>query len=268
MLTNSEVLFDHQHTCRLIATLRHSPRQLPPHTAHQDQNILDRKADFSALSPKVFIEDDLVKDDWKDADAPVTIRHGQLLCGVIKKSHAGSAAGGIIDVICREVSYTASMQFMGDAQRLSNEFLLQRGHHVGISDVMLSPEGQVRVTERLTKMTQLCEDIQREATSETLIESEQAILRMLNKTLLQTGGIVHEHMNESNAIRRMVTAGSKGSFINLSQICAALGQQSLEGRRIIAEKGTRTLPCISPDDTGLLSRGMVQNSFALGLSPP
>ena len=85
--------------------------------------------------------------------------------------------------------------------------------------------------------------------------------------LLQTGGIVNEHMSEDNAIRRMVSAGSKGSFINLSQICACLGQQSLEGGRIVAEKGFRTLPYFANHCFSLASRGMVFNSFALGLSP-
>jgi len=98
--------------------------------------------------------------------------------------------------------------------------------------------------------------------------AERAILGLLSKMLLQTGGIVNEHMSERNSIRRMVTAGSKGSFINLSQICAALGQQSLEGSRIVAEKGHRTLPCFALNDTSLASHGMVQNSFALGLTPP
>ena len=90
---------------------------------------------------------------------------------------------------------------------------------------------------------------------------------LLSKTLQQTEGIVHEHMSERNAIRRMVTAGSRAAS-SLSQICAALGQQSLEGKRIMPEKGTRTLPCFAHDDVSLAGRGMVYNSFALGLSPP
>ena len=151
----------------------------------------------------------------------------------------------------REHGGVACMRFMGDAQRLTHAFLLQRGHHVGIDDVMLSREGHARVAERLDKATRLCEEIQREACdapADVAQAAEGAVMRLLSKTLLQTGGIVHEHMSEANAIRRMVTAGSKGSFINLSQICAALGQQSLEGGRIVAEKGTRTLPCFAHGD--------------------
>ena len=153
---------------------------------------------------------------------------------------------------------------------MTHAFLLQRDHHVGVKDVMLSAEGQEQVRERLSKASHLCEEIQREvvhAPAEKAMKAERAILRILSKSLMQTGGIVNECLDESNAIRRMVTAGSKGSAINLSQICAALGQQSLEGKRIVADKGDRTLPCFAPNDLSLASRGMVLNPFALGLSP-
>ena len=92
---------------------------------------------------------------------------------------------------------------------------------MGIDDVVLSSEGHARVNERITKATRLCEEIQREvagASEEEIQEAEGAIIGLLSKTLLQTGGIVNTHMGRRNAIRRMVTTGSKGSFINISQI--------------------------------------------------
>ncbi|NDC43373.1 MAG: hypothetical protein EBZ77_17795, partial [Chitinophagia bacterium] len=209
-------------------------------------------------------------ESWRNSVLPVIVRGGQLVCGTLAKAHVGTAAGGIVDVLCREFGGVACMRFMADVQRLTHAFLLQRGHHVGIDDVMLSDEGQRRVSERLTKAARLCDEIQREvidAPADVVLTAERAVLRLLSKMLLQTGGIVNECMSEDNAIRRMVSAGSKGSFINLSQICASLGQQSLEGGRIVAEKGSRTLPFFAHTDSGLASRGMVFNSFALGLAP-
>ena len=73
---------------------------------------------------------------------------------------------------------------------------------------------------------------------------ESTIVRILSKTLMQTGGIVDESLYSDNAIRSMVTAGSKGNPINLSQICGLVGQQSIEGRRVFAEKGGRTPPML------------------------
>ena len=200
------------------------------------------------------------------------MRAGALLCGTLRKAQLGSSAGGIVDVLCREWGGDGCLRFIADAQRVANAYLLQRGHAVGMHDAVLSAAGQAKVDERLGKATRLCEEIQREAMAadapaSLAREAEGAILRLLSKTLMQAGSIVQAELPESNAIRRMVTAGSKGSAINLSQICATLGQQSLEGGRIVAEKGDRTLPCFAPNDASLASRGMVHNSFALGLAP-
>lgn len=284
LMTQSGVLLDHAHVCRIVGHIRHAPRRLPPPAVRLHlrdgtrRSLWTGRQIFSLILPEtLYVETDAMlrdidptsSDAW--TDPPVTVRGGKLLTGVLKKAHVGTGAGGIVDTICRDMDGVTCMRFMGDAQRITHEFLLQRGHHVGIHDVMLSPEGHTRVMERLETATTLCEEIQREIVHGTPSERQQgedAIMRLLSKTLLQTGGIVNEHMNVTNSIRRMVTAGSKGSFINLSQICAALGQQSLEGGRIVAEKGTRTLPCFAHNDLSLASRGMVQNSFSLGLSPP
>jgi DNA-directed RNA polymerase II subunit RPB1 len=284
LMTQTGVFLDHAHACRMIGHIRHAPRRLPPpavriyDSAGTKRVLWTGRQIFSLILPHgLYVENDAMLDDvdptspdaW--VDPPVTVLNGELVLGVLRKAHVGTGAGGIVDTICRDMDGVACMRFMGDAQRITHEFLLQRGHHVGIHDVMLSPEGHTRVTERLEKATTLCEEIQREivhGTPDERTQGEAAIMRLLSKTLLQTGGIVNEHMDITNSIRRMVTAGSKGSFINLSQICAALGQQSLEGGRIVAEKGMRTLPFFAHNDLSLASRGMVQNSFSLGLSPP
>lgn len=284
LMTQNSVLLDHSHACRIIGHIRHAPRRLPPpavciydENGNRHVKWTGRQIFSLILPSSLFVENDAMLTDMDAAsseawlDPPVTVRNGELVTGVLRKAHVGTGAGGIVDTICREMDGVMCMRFMGDAQRITHEFLLQRGHHVGIHDVMLRHDGHVQVMERLEKATILCEEIQRAIVHSTPHERQQgedAIMRLLSKTLLQTGGIVNEHMDSTNSIRRMVTAGSKGSFINLSQICAALGQQSLEGGRIVAEKGTRTLPCFAHNDLSLASRGMVQNSFSLGLSPP
>ena len=88
-----------------------------------------------------------------DCKLPVVVREGQMVCGVVCKAHVGTSAGGIVDVLCRDYGGgVACMRFMGDVQRLTHAFLLQRGHAVGIDDVMLSLEGHARVSERLAKV--------------------------------------------------------------------------------------------------------------------
>jgi len=294
LLTQDHTLFDRAHACRVVGTMRHVRHTLPPAAlvivrtsrsrsrSKRMTGVWTGRQVFSMLLPPTLHIDGTLpsasttcasepaSESWRNSTLPVVVRAGQMLCGVLAKAHVGTAAGGIVDVLCREFGGVACMRFMADVQRLTHAFLLQRGHHVGIDDVMLSDEGQRRVNERLAKATRLCDEIQREvadAPVDVVHTAERAVLRLLSKMLLQTGGVVNECMSDDNAIRRMVNAGSKGSFINLSQICASLGQQSLEGRRIVADKGSRTLPFFAHTDLGLASRGMVFNSFALGLAP-
>ena len=281
MMTHNDVLFDHAHACRMLGGTRYCERVLPPPSVvawsgGRPTRLWTGKQLFSRLLPAdLHVASGALPSArdgaWDDDELPVHVVGGRLLCGVLRKAHVGTAAGGVVDVLCREYGGVAMLRFMADDMRMTHQFLMQRGHHVGIDDVMLSENGQRRVNDRLHKASQLCEEIQRElvgAPAETRQAGEAAILGMLGKMLRQTGGIVEEEMSRRNAIRRMVSGGSKGSFINLSQICACLGQQSLEGSRIVAEKGTRTLPCFAHDDLSLASRGMVFNSFALGLSAP
>ena len=281
VMTHNDVLLDHAHACRMIGATRFCKRSLPAAgvvvwRGGHPTRLWTGKQIFSTLLPgDLYVESGAlpspVDGEWEDDELPVIVRRGCMLCGILRKEHVGTAPGGIIDVLCRQHGGAFMLRFMGDNQRMIHHFLMHKGHHVGIDDVMLSKTGHERVNDRLQKASKLCEEIQREiahAPAETRQAGEAAILRMLSKMLLQTGGIVEEEMSKKNAIRRMVKGGSKGSFINLSQICACLGQQSLDGSRIVAEKGTRTLPCFANDDLSLASRGMVYNSFSLGLSPP
>ena len=279
ILTLPETFIDHAHTCRILGCMINIEKSLPkPCVTIRGKNgkkakrLWSGKQIFSLLIPKELYMEPEKLQIKEGEECPVVVRAGQLLCGVLRKMHVGTAAGGLVDIICRDFGGVACCRFFDDAQRLTHAFLLQRMHHVGIHDVMLSAQGQTQVSERLYKATHLCEEIQKEVASddvpaEVAQTAESTILAILSKTLMQSGSIVNEHMKESNAIRRMVTAGSKGTFINLSQICAALGQQSLEGGRIVAEKGDRTLPCFPNKDISMASRGLVTNSYALGLSP-
>jgi len=58
----------------------------------------------------------------------------------------------------------------------------------------------------------------------------------------------------------MVTSGSKGSNLNISQISACVGQQNVVGQRIPPNFNKRTIPHFCKDDLGPESRGFASNS--------
>jgi DNA-directed RNA polymerase II subunit RPB1 len=101
-----------------------------------------------------------------------------------------------------------------------------------------------------------------------MVESfEQLVNKVLNTARDHAGKSAQSSLDENNSVKAMVTAGSKGSFINISQIIACVGQQNVEGKRIPYGFKKRTLPHFSKDDIGSESRGFVENSYLRGLSP-
>ena len=90
---------------------------------------------------------------------------------------------------------------------------------------------------------------------------------MLNKARDDVGKSAQQSLKESNNVKQMVSAGSKGSFINISQMSACVGQQMVEGKRIPFGFKYRTLPHFTKDDYSPESRGFVENSYLRGLTP-
>nr|GEZ31469.1 DNA-directed RNA polymerase II subunit 1 [Tanacetum cinerariifolium] len=73
-------------------------------------------------------------------------------------------------------------------------------------------------------------------------------LVVLNKARDDAGSSAQKSLSKSNNLKAMVTAGSKGSFINISQMTACVGQQNVEGKRIPFGFMDRTLPHFTKDD--------------------
>ena len=101
----------------------------------------------------------------------------------------------------------------------------------------------------------------------TLRESFEAnVNRILNKARDDVGSHAEQNLPDWNNVKQMVIAGSKGSFINISQMSACVGQQSVEGKRIPFGFRHRSLPHFTKDDYTPESRGFVENSYLRGLT--
>ena len=67
----------------------------------------------------------------------------------------------------------------------------------------------------------------------TIRESfESLVERQLNLARDTSGQYAQKHLKEDNNVKQMVVAGSKGSFINISQMSVCVGQQSIEFRSV------------------------------------
>ena len=65
----------------------------------------------------------------------------------------------------------------------------------------------------------------------------------------------------------MARSGSRGNVLNISQMSAIVGQQSLRGARIGEGFAQRSLPFFKRQDLGSHARGFIANNFRVGLNP-
>jgi DNA-directed RNA polymerase II subunit RPB1 len=270
LLSCNDVLLDRQTACHVIAHAMYAKRELPPPAIVRPKELWTGKQMLSLILPETLYLGSMPSStDLTSHGKRVIVRRGMIVCGELRKNTLGTSAGGFVDVLYRQFGSVVTVRWMSDIQRLVNSWLMLRGFSVGVSDCVLSHKGEERVRERIETAMRYADELVREFATEDTAEAsllEGTVVKILSKCLMQTGGIVDEELDESNAIRKMVNAGSKGTPINLSQICGCVGQQSVEGRRVFAEKGGRTLSFFEHQDSTLAGHGFVENSYALGLN--
>ncbi|PWA94376.1 RNA polymerase II large subunit [Artemisia annua] len=123
---------------------------------------------------------------------------------------------------------------------LDTEGLLQQGFSIGIGDTIADASTMETINETIfraknevNELIRAAQDNQLEAEpGRTMMESfENKVNQVLNKARDDAGSSAQKSLSESNNVKAMVTAGSKGSFINISQMTACVGQQNVEGGR-------------------------------------
>ncbi|KAL6222224.1 hypothetical protein ACLB2K_005616 [Fragaria x ananassa] len=209
-------------------------------------------------------------------DTHVRIEKGELLSGTLCKKALGTSTGSLIHVIWEEVGPDAARKFLGHTQWLVNYWLLQNAFSIGIGDTIADAATMEKINETISKAKNEVKELISKAQSKslepepgrTMMDSfENKVNQVLNRARDDAGSSAQKSLSESNNLKAMVTAGSKGSFINISQMTACVGQQNVEGKRIPYGFIDRTLPHFTKDDYGPESRGFVENSYLRGLTP-
>jgi DNA-directed RNA polymerase II subunit RPB1 len=197
----------------------------------------------------------------------VVIVRGELCAGTLCKKTLGTSAGGIIHVLVKDFGNTVASRFIGDAQRVLVEFMLLHGFSVGIGDCMMSRDAHDKVNASIDRCLAYADKIKHDAGGGAPVHLvEGCLTKLMNGTLNRTGAIVQQEVDPGNNVMIMVQSGAKGSAVNIAQILACVGQQSVEGGRIAADVDGRTLPCYSACETTAESRGFVANSYGTGLT--
>lgn len=215
-------------------------------------------------------------EDLSPEDTQVLIQGGELLTGTLCKKTLGPTAGGLVHIIWMEKGPDETRKFLNNIQYAVNHYLLHCGFSIGIGDTISDDTTMLSINQLIetakSEVRDLIEKFQNgklePLPGHTVMGSfEHRVNDVLNKARDDAGKKAQESLKYSNNVVKMVQAGSKGSFINISQMTACVGQQNVEGKRIPYGFQQRTLPHFMKDDFGPESRGFVGNSYCKGLTP-
>ena len=219
-------------------------------------------------------EDD---EDYKTSNNVLEIRNGKYVRGQIEKAVLGSSTKGIIHRICNDFGNMAASNFIDDLQNIITEYMKSSSFSVGISDLIADKKTAREIVQVITTQKMEVQNIidkvhlgvfeNNTATSNNM-EFETQVNNVLNKATEQSGKIGRKSLSKDNRFLMIVTSGSKGSLINISQMISCLGQQNVDGKRIPYGFDSRTLPHYSKFDDSPKARGFIENSYISGLTAP
>ena len=213
--------------------------------------------------------DECTHDSW------VVIKNGVLKKGVIDDNAMGEKKGKIIDVIERKYDHETTRNFIDRATRLALETITRRGFSISLSDVDVSDRARKKINTIVDDYETNSDKLLKDFIGGRLTPMAGLTAEMtLENRILQLGGMASNEASEivrgdlpMNSAVIMARTGARGSFVNLTQMCAFVGQEALEGERIHRGYLGRTLSHFALGDLGLKSKGFVSHGYKTGLDP-
>ncbi|PXF45946.1 DNA-directed RNA polymerase II subunit 1 [Gracilariopsis chorda] len=245
---------------------------VPEPVIYKPKPLWTEKQIFSLVLPPVNLirfnitHPDDENTDISPGDAKLFISKGELVCGIIDKKTVGTSANRLIYVTWKEFGPRVTDKMISQIQVLVHNYVLHQGQSIGIGDTIADEATMRNVIQTIQNAKDEVKELVRKAQEKELtllpgkgmMEAfETEVNRALNGVRDKSGSSAQYSLLKSNNIKRMVSAGCKGPFINISQICACVGQQNVEGKRIAYGFTRRTLPHFVLDDLGPESRGFV-----------
>ncbi|MHA2002156.1 MAG: DNA-directed RNA polymerase subunit A' [Promethearchaeota archaeon] len=217
--------------------------------------------------------------DSENSDGHVRIVNGKMISGVIDKNLMGDGkATSVLHRIIRDYGPNRGREFLDDFVGMMVWVITLTGLTMGIDEVDVGPARKMihnaiyksyDESQRLIKAYyDEDEEILPCAPGRTLYETlELNLMGLLNKVRGEAGDIASEYLGDIAHSVIMTKSGARGNPLNLAQMAACVGQQSVRQERIHRGYINRTLPHFKVDDLSPQSRGFVLNSYRTGLTP-
>ena len=257
---------------------------LPKPEIKQPQPLWSGKQIFSLFLPKTLnyvlkanLCQGCTKCEEEDCkhDAYVVIKNGELVSGIIDRRSIGSEQSeSLLHRIIKDYGTKAGREFLNKITRLLKLFITMRGFSYPYDQLVLSPKAETKIKKTMEKIQKkIDEHIEnyRKGTlprlpGQTLQESfEIYIMHELARARDEAGKIADQDFTIDNSGIVMTRTGARGSSLNIGQMVACVGQQSVRGKRIMRGYVGRALPHFVEGDPRPKARGFVYNSYQTGL---
>lgn len=232
----------------------------------------------------LFFPDDfnfVITSKWNKASKgegkDVIIRNGQLLGGVIDKASIGAEEpDSVLHRIAKDYGNDTARKFLDSILIILKTYLTQRGFSYGYSDLWLNDETRKEISTIIQRAYDKVDELIKQYKDGTLpltrgLSPEEAlelyVVNELSRARDRAGKTADRAFPDDNSGVIMASTGARGSTLNIGQMTAALGQQSIRGKRINKGYHNRSLPHFRINDTNPDAKGFVKSNYRDGLSP-
>ncbi len=285
LLTRKSTLLNVEEVFRLLRTAGYEgdlpkPAKKKPHPLWTGKQIfsLFLPADFNySLKATICQSCTTCRKGKCPHDAYVVIKNGVLKSGVIDRRSIGAEQSeSILHRIIKDYGAGRGREFLNKICQLLKLFMSTRGFTYSFDELELSPKAQEKIAKTLEKHEKKVHELilkYRRGTLERLPGQslhdsfEIYVMNELAKARDGAGKIADEDFTIENAGIVMTRTGARGSNLNIGQMTASVGQQSVRGKRIMRGYVQRALPHFEPGDPSPKARGFVYSSYQSGLDP-
>lgn len=285
LLTRKSTLLTKEEVCRLLVGAKYEG-PLPEPEIKEPKPLWTGKQIFSLFLPKdlnYVLKATICRGctpclyEECPYDAYVVIRGGILKCGVIDRRSIGAEQSeSLLHRIIKDYGPSAGRRFLNHICQLLKLFITMRGFTFSFDELELSHAANKKIDKTIEKfenrirelIVAFRNDTLPRLPGQTLNESfEIYVMNELAEARDKAGKVADEDFDIENSGIVMTRAGARGSNLNIAQMTACVGQQSVRGKRIMRGYANRALSHFKAGDPTPKARGFVYSSYQSGLDP-
>ncbi|MGC2598413.1 MAG: DNA-directed RNA polymerase subunit A', partial [Nitrososphaeraceae archaeon] len=253
---------------------------LPEPKLNKDgMRIYSGKELFSLFFPKDF--NFIITSKWNKATKregkDVVIKNGELISGVIDKASIGAEEpDSVLHRIAKDYGNDTARKFLDSILTMLKTYITHIGFSYGYSDLWLNEETRLEISDVIQKAYEKVHELIQQYNDGTLpltrgLAPDEAlelyVVNELSRARDRAGKTADRAFPDDNSGVIMASTGARGSTLNIGQMTAALGQQSIRGKRIDKGYHNRSLPHFKKNDTNPDAKGFIKSNYRDGLSP-